>query len=120
MRIGLNTSAFGSVEVRTVVRANEVGVAIGNEKGDLRSLLANELPGIANALQQQNLKLNPVSFHQGFGSSMDLSSGADSSQSFAPRPPMLPTLAADERDGETTERTESLPVSGNGRLSILA
>ena len=66
MRIGMTTSAFGNVEVRTVVHANEVGVLIGSEKGDLRVLLANELPGIANTLQQQDLRLNQVNFHQGF------------------------------------------------------
>lgn len=66
MRIGMNTQAFGSVEIHTVVHANEVGVQIGSEKGDLRSLLSNELPGIANNLQQQNLRLNQVNFHQGF------------------------------------------------------
>ena len=47
MRIGLNTQAFGSVEVQTVVHASDVGVLIGSEKGDLRSLLTNDLPGIA-------------------------------------------------------------------------
>ncbi len=73
MRIGLNTSAFGSVEVRTVVHANEVGVQIGSEKGDLRSLLSNELPGIASTLQQQNLRLNQVNFHQGFAFSNNMS-----------------------------------------------
>jgi hypothetical protein len=62
----MNTQAFGSVEIHTVVHANEVGVQIGSEKGDLRSLLSNELPGIANNLQQQNLRLNQVNFHQGF------------------------------------------------------
>ena len=64
MRIDLNTSAFGSVEVRAVVHANDVGVLIGSEKGDLRSLLASDLPGITNVLQQHELRLHDVSFHQ--------------------------------------------------------
>ena len=58
MRIEFNTAAFGSVEVRTIVHANDVGVLIGSERGDLRSLLANELPGIAHNLQQQDLRLS--------------------------------------------------------------
>jgi hypothetical protein len=83
MRIGMTTSAFGGVEVRAVVHANEVGVQIGSEKGDLRSLLANELPGIADRLQQQNLRLAQVNFHQGFASSNHLGSGGGSQpQSF--------------------------------------
>ena len=72
MRIGLNTSAFGTVQVRTVIHASEVGVQIGSEKGDLRSLLANDIPGIAHSLQQQDLRLTQVSFQQhGFSYSGD-------------------------------------------------
>jgi hypothetical protein len=79
MRIGMNTAAFGNVEVRTVVHANDVGVLIGSEKGDLRSLLTNELPGIASTLQQQNLRLSQVNFHTtGFAFSSQTSSGGDS------------------------------------------
>jgi flagellar hook-length control protein FliK len=80
MRIGMITSAFGSVEVRTIVHANDVGVVIGSEKGDLRSLLSNELPGIANTLQQQNLRLNQVSFQQGAAFSGNSFSGNSFSQ----------------------------------------
>jgi hypothetical protein len=78
MRIGMNTSAFGSVEVRTTVHANDVGVVIGSEKGDLRSLMSNDLPGIANTLQQQNLRLNQVSFQQGAAFSGNSFSGNSS------------------------------------------
>jgi hypothetical protein len=122
MRIGLNTSAFGSVEVRTVVRANDVGVLIGSERGDLRSLLANELPGIAQSLQQQNLRLNQVNFHQSFAFSNNLTSGGDAhSRSFAPKPANFATLPAETRDGESSEPAE-FPVvrQSNGSFSILA
>src|SRR5271166_2771424 len=85
MRIGMNTSAFGSVEVRTVVHANEVGLVIGSERGDLRTLLANEMPAITSTLQQQNLRLNSVNFMQGFAFSNNASGGGDSRQRcFAP------------------------------------
>jgi flagellar hook-length control protein FliK len=78
MRIGLNTSAFGSVEVRTLVHANDVGIQIGSEKGDLRSLLSNDLPVIASSLQRQDIHLTQVSFHQqGFAFSSDASSGGN-------------------------------------------
>ena len=122
MRIGMNTSAFGNVEVRTVVHANEVGVVIGSEKGDLRSLLSNELPGIANALQRQDLNLNQVNFHQsGFAFSNQMSSGSDShARAFASKPgatmaPPCPTSGVD-----FTERAEPLLVRGGSGLSILA
>jgi hypothetical protein len=84
MRIGLSTSAFGSVEVRAVVHASDVGVLIGSEKGDLRSLLANELPGIANTLQQQNLRLNQVNFQHGFSFSNQTSSDGGSQSRWYP------------------------------------
>ncbi len=84
MRIGMNTSAFGTVDVRTVVHASDVGLVIGSEKGDLRGLMSNEMPGITNSLQQQNLRLNSVSFMQGFASSGNGngSGGGDSQQRF--------------------------------------
>jgi len=66
MRVGMNTSAFGNVEVRTVVHASDVGLTIGSEKGDLRAMLANDMPAIANNLQQQNLRLSSVSYSQDF------------------------------------------------------
>jgi len=122
MRIGLNTSAFGNVEVRTVVHANEVGVLIGSEKGDLRSLLANELPGIANTLQQLNLRLNQVNFHQqGFAFSNQMSSGSDSQpRSFASRPMSTKALSAPMSSAESSEPAEPAnPKWGRG-LSILA
>jgi flagellar hook-length control protein FliK len=122
MRIGLNTTAFGSVEVRTIVHANDVGVQIGSERGDLRSLLANDLPAIANTLQQQNLRLSQVNFHQaGFGSSGNPSSGGDSQQrAFAPRPAIVPQQFSESISVEAASNPESRGVSRSSGLSILA
>jgi Flagellar hook-length control protein FliK len=121
MRIGLNTSAFGSVEVRTVVRASDVGLVIGSEKGDLRSLLSNDIPGIVNNLQQQNLRLTQVSFQQqGFAFSSDSSSGGNAQpRSFAPRPNPTPTSTSEPARSETTQASETR-TSGHAGLSILA
>jgi hypothetical protein len=121
MRIGLNTSAFGNVEVRTVVRANDVGLLIGSEKGDLRSLLANDLPGITNTLQQQNLQLTQVNFHQtGFASSNDLSSGGNSQpHSFAPKPDSVTHFSRESSSASSSETEPLSTVVGSG-LSILA
>ena len=122
MRIGMNTSAFGSVEVRTVVHANDVGLVIGSEKGDLRTLLANDIPVITNTLQQQNLRLNSVNFMQGFAFSNNASGGGNSQpQSFVPMRASansgLPGVAEDEsRDLGSAREFES----GAGSLSILA
>jgi len=119
MRIGMNTSAFGSVEVRTVVHANDVGLVIGSEKGDLRTLLANDMPAIANTLQQQNLRLNSVNFMQGFAFSNNASSGGDSQQrSFVPMRAAANSLS----EAAVNDSIEAVPgeFGGGGSLSILA
>jgi flagellar hook-length control protein FliK len=121
MRIGMSTSAFGSVEVRTVVHANDVGLVIGSEKGDLRTLLANELPAITNTLQQQNLRLNSVNFMQGFAFSNNASGDGNPQQrSFVPmRTPANSTTS--EAVDESSERQLLVDFGmGSGSLSILA
>ena len=122
MRIGLNTSAFGNVEVRTVIHASEVGLVIGSERGDLRSLLGSEIPGIANTLQQQNLRLNEVNFHQGFTFSGNSSSGGDSQpRSFTP--PAVPAhYPVAETRGDNSIEPVTAEASGRRHtgLNILA
>jgi flagellar hook-length control protein FliK len=121
MRIGLNTSAFGSVEVRTVVHASDVGLSVGSEKGDLHSLLSNELPTIANSLQQQSLRLGQVSFHQGSGLSGNLSSGGGSQQQrFTSSAPSGRGSGSEERSEISTESDESNSLGRVSGLSILA
>lgn len=117
----MTTSAFGNVEVRTVVHANDVGVLIGSEKGDLRGLLANDLPGIANTLQQQNLRLHQVSFQQGSTLSYNQQSGGNSqARPFAPK--MAPGMAArrEALHPETGETVGSSRVHLGGGLSVIA
>lgn len=122
MRVGMNTSAFGNVEVRTVVHASDVGLTIGSEKGDLRGMLANEMPAIANTLQQQNLRLNNVNFMQGFGAPNHGFGGGDSQpRSFVPPAASenygSPSAAAPEDSGEVLP--PELRSAGNS-FSILA
>lgn len=123
MRIGMNTSAFGGIEVRTVVHANDVGLVIGSEKGDLRGLLSNEMPAIANTLQQQNLRLNSVSFMQGFASSNNASGGGGSQQqrSFVPAPTVANAVSSEAAVDSSGEALAAMEYSsGGGGLSILA
>jgi hypothetical protein len=122
MRVGMNTSAFGNVEVRTVVHASDVGLVIGSEKGDLRTLLANEMPAITNTLQQQNLRLNSVNLMQGFAFSNSSSGGGDSQpRSFVP---MRASASSVVSGAAMDDSMEPLPVAefsgGSGSLSILA
>jgi hypothetical protein len=120
MRIGLNTSAFGSVEVRATVHANDIGVSIGSEKGDLRSLIANDLPSIANTLQQQNLRLNQVNFHQGFAFSNHMSSGGDAQQRWAGSRTPASRISVEEAASENSEIQEVTSTGSTAGLSILA
>jgi hypothetical protein len=121
MRIGLNTSAFGSVEVRTTVHANDVGVVIGSEKGDLHALLANEIPGIANSLQQQNLRLSQVNFQQGAAFSGNQFSGGGSQARYSSPTQTFPSsLPAGERSEEELPTYSEIVPSRSSRLSILA
>jgi hypothetical protein len=125
MRIGMNTSAFGSVEVRTTVHANDVGVVIGSEKGDLRSLMSNELPGIANTLQQQNLRLNQVSFQQG-AAFLGNSFSGNSSPGNGSQQNLFSSPQTGSYAGQSTEMVDDSPLmiesaSGSSTsLSILA
>jgi flagellar hook-length control protein FliK len=64
MHIGLRTLAFGSVDVHTVIHESQVGVSIGSEHGDLRSLLAQDIPSLQAGLRQHELKLEGVQFLQ--------------------------------------------------------
>jgi hypothetical protein len=118
MRIGINTTAFGSVEVRTVIHVSDVGLVIGSEKGDLHALLSNEMPALSNTLQQQNLRLNSVSFTQGFASSSN-SSGSNPQQR-APAPILTPmSPAGSDSPAEDNSDPPALAWSSGG-LSILA
>lgn len=79
MHIGLRTQAFGSVEVHTVVRDSQVGVTVGSERGDLRTLLANEVSGLQTTFRQQELRFDNIRFLEtGSGTTAGFSGGADS------------------------------------------
>jgi hypothetical protein len=114
MRIGMNTSAFGGVEVRTVVHANDVGLIIGSEKGDLRGLLANEMPAIANTLQQQNLRLSSVNFMQGFASSNNASGGESQQQQQRSFVPASASSNPAPSEAMVDDSVETLPTAGFG------
>jgi flagellar hook-length control protein FliK len=119
MRIGLNTVAFGTVQVRTMVHASDVGVQIGSEKGDLHSLLSNDLPGIAHNLQQQDLRLTHVSFQQnGFSYAGDASQQHSQSRSFGPRQDSMAVSILETPSPEIDSFSEVR--NGENGLSILA
>jgi hypothetical protein len=72
MHMGVRTQAFGTVQVHTVVRDNVVGVAVGSEKGDLRTWLAAETPVLDHNFKNHDLRLASVQF---LGSSVGTGAG---------------------------------------------
>lgn len=123
MRVGMSTSAFGNVEVRTVVHANDVGLTIGSEKGDLRGLMSNEMPAISSSLQQQNLRLNNVSFMQGFASGNHGGGESDGQQQRS----FVPSAAATNFSSPQAMPQEAFEIvsvggllDGGSGLSVLA
>lgn len=123
MRIGLNTAEFGSVEVRTSVHASDVGVQIGSEKGDLRSLLTPELPSIAHTLQQQDLRLTQVSFHQqgfAFAGNSSFSGGNSQPSWYFSRPQAASSLADESSAAKPSHASEPIASQRGPGLSILA
>ena len=122
MRIGINTAAFGNVEVRTVVRANDVGLVIGSDKGDLRGLLQSDMPAIANTLQEQNLRLHTVNFMQGFAFSNAASGGGSRDSQprsfFAGR--ASPDSVLSEAAANPSPELSPMADFSGGSLSILA
>lgn len=123
MRIGLNTAEFGSVEVRTTVHASDVGVLIGSEKGDLRSLLTPELPGIAASLQQHDLRLGQVTFHQqgfAFAGDSSFSGGHSQPRSYSLRPHPAADISDESSAAEPVHISEHAVTGHGAGLSILA
>ncbi|HZQ67110.1 MAG TPA: hypothetical protein VFA68_01220 [Terriglobales bacterium] len=62
MHLDVRTSAFGQVQMHTVVQNAQVGITIGSEKGDLTSYLSAEVPGMQKNLQQQDLRFDTIQF----------------------------------------------------------
>jgi hypothetical protein len=83
MHIGMRTQAFGSVEVHTVVRDAQVGLAIGSEKGDLKTFLTSEVSSLQTTFRQQDLRFENIRFLSSgtgmhTGTQSGLSNGANS------------------------------------------
>jgi hypothetical protein len=79
MHLGLQTQAFGNVEVHTVVRDSQVGLTVGSERGDLRTLLAPEVSGLQTTFRQQDLRFDNIRFlDSSAGTTAGFSGGADS------------------------------------------
>lgn len=89
MHIGLHTSSFGAVEVHTIVRDTQVGLAFASEKGDLRSVIAPEMPALESSFRKHDLRLESLQFldlNASYSSGERSGSGEDS-RTFRPFQP---------------------------------
>jgi len=120
MHIGLQTAAFGNVEVHAVVKESQVGLAIGSERGDLHRILANEVPGLAGRLQQHDLHLNAVKF---FDQSLSFHAGSDGtnsrSRAFTP-PRTFPPSSSHSREPTRLFPEQEVPTETRTGLNVRA
>jgi hypothetical protein len=121
MHIGLRTQAFGSVDVHTVVRESQLGVTVGSEKGNLKSLLNAEVPGLQTELRQHDLRLENVRFMENRpGVGAETSGGAhQQSRTFNERDASS-TVGSPAEDGQDGVPQESIGNERNTKLSVLA
>ena len=64
MKLGVETAAFGSVRIHTVVRDSQVGLTISGERGNLPPLIAAEMPGVEARLREQDLRIDSVHVYE--------------------------------------------------------
>lgn len=64
MHVGVRTTAFGTVEIHTVVQQNQVGIAIHGERG-LAHWFSSEVGSIESGLKDHRLNLTVVDFDNG-------------------------------------------------------
>jgi len=118
MRVGLNTLAFGNVEIVSTVRASGVGLVVGSEKGDLHALFSSELPAIAHNLELHSLRLQSVSFErtQAFSSQ----TGSDGSQRQPIPKNQHHSLSTSPSVPDQPSQIGPLLPTASGGLSVLA
>jgi hypothetical protein len=128
MHVGIHTSAFGNVEIHTVVEQSHVGVAIHGDR-DLARWFSSEVSGLEAGLKSQHLNLTGVDF----GSNRSNVQTATSFQQGQPQQnfsqiqwghaaAFSSATAAPESETETDfDSTVALPAqSPETRVSILA
>jgi hypothetical protein len=121
MHIGLRTQAFGSVEVHTVVRENQLGLTVGSEKGNLRGFLNSEVPALQTAFRQQDLRFETIRFLEGSPNAGSALSGGANQQSRSFRQGSTEAgESASASEALEALAEENLSFTENTKLSVLA
>jgi hypothetical protein len=121
MHIDLRTQAFGSVEVHTLVRDNQLGLAVCSERGNLHGFLNSEVPVLQTTFRQQELRLETIRF---MDSGADVGSflsggGGQPSQRFRQGNATGDESPSAEQGLEVVAE-DKLDSLGNTKLSVLA
>ncbi|HXZ11141.1 MAG TPA: flagellar hook-length control protein FliK [Candidatus Sulfotelmatobacter sp.] len=81
MHIAMQTDLFGSIDLRTVVHQSSLTATIGVQRGDVQSILANDLPALQHALADQKLHVEQISvLDNSIAGRMDLGSQSQQKQ----------------------------------------
>ena len=121
MHIGLHTQAFGSVEVHTTVRDSQVGLTVGSERGDLRSLLATEISGLQTTFRQQELHFDQIRYlPSSTGSGTGFSGGGNSQPHWQNRGHSPPTAIFSFDTSQEISPALDLGSRVRARLSVHA
>jgi len=67
MRLGLNSSYFGSIELHTSVNQDRVGASIATGHSELRAAMLAEIPLLERAIAQHHLTLDNLNMDSGPG-----------------------------------------------------
>jgi len=126
MQVGVHTSAFGNVEVHTVIEQTQVGISIHGDH-ELARWFNSEVGGLETGLKNQHLSLTGVDFSSDRSSMQSASSfqHGQPRQSFSQSPgshsPSLQAASPGSESSTGPTLTQALPAQGPDlRVSILA
>jgi hypothetical protein len=125
MQVGVHTSAFGNVEVHTVIEQSQVGISIHGDR-ELARWFNSEVSGLEAGLKNQHLNLTGVDFsstRSGVQTATSFQQGQprqNFSQTSGSCAAASPTDATATESTTETDLTTALPARGpETRVSIL-
>jgi hypothetical protein len=117
IRLGVRTPAFGSVEIRTSLRGNYLGMALSAEKGDLKTFMSPEVSTLQDTLRRHHLHFEELRFLETQSVFLDARSDADPNshpqhQAFASsgQAAHIPKIGADKEEEAMTGREKNLSL----------
>jgi len=92
MHITMQTDLMGAIDLRASLHQSELTATIGVQRGDVQTLLSNELPSLQHSLSDKSFRVDQISvLHNSVGGRLDLG-GQRQSQSQPQSQPHAPAL----------------------------